>query len=73
LNIVVVGLFSDQAVLTINQQQRLLKVGHTSPEGVKLISATSQNAIIEVKGVQKKYLLVHKSEVILHPLLSSRL
>jgi len=51
------GLFSDQAVLTINDQQRLLKVGNTSPEGVKLISATSQSAIIEVEGVQKKYLL----------------
>jgi len=49
LNIIVVGLFNDQ--------QRLLKVGNTSPEGVKLISATSQSAIIEVEGVQKKYLL----------------
>jgi aspartyl protease family protein len=57
MNIVVVGLFSDQAVLTINDQQRLLKVGNISPEGVKLISATSQSAIIEVEGVQKKYLL----------------
>lgn len=57
LNIVVVGLFSDQAVLTINEQQHLLKVGNTSPEGVKLISATSQSAIIEVAGVQKKYFL----------------
>jgi aspartyl protease family protein len=57
LNIVVVGLFSKQAVLTINDQQYLLKVGNTSPEGIKLISATSQSAIIEVEGVQKKYLL----------------
>tara|TARA_R110002050_G_scaffold57423_3_gene129067 strand:+ start:206723 stop:207286 length:564 start_codon:yes stop_codon:yes gene_type:complete len=52
-----VGLFSNQAVLTINEQQRLLKVGNTSPEGVKLISATSHGAIIEVDGVQKEYLL----------------
>ncbi|MDO7710355.1 MAG: TIGR02281 family clan AA aspartic protease, partial [Pseudomonadota bacterium] len=57
LNIVVVGLFSGKAVLTINEQQRLLEVGNISPEGVKLISATSQSAIIEVEGVQKKYLL----------------
>jgi aspartyl protease family protein len=55
LNIVVVGLFSGQAVLIINEQQHLLKVGTSSPEGVKLISATSQSAIIEVEGVQKKY------------------
>ncbi len=57
LNIVVVGLFSNQAVLKINKQQHLLKVGKTSPEGVKLIFATSQSAILEVEGVQKKYLL----------------
>ncbi|PHS68555.1 MAG: TIGR02281 family clan AA aspartic protease [Methylophaga sp.] len=57
LNIVVVGLFSGQAVLTINNQQHLLKVGKTSPEGVKLISATSRSAVLEVDGVQQKYLL----------------
>ncbi len=57
LNIMVVGLFSGQAVLTINNKQRLLKVGKTSPEGVTLIAATSQNAILEVDGVQKEYLL----------------
>jgi aspartyl protease family protein len=57
LNIVVVGLFSGKAVLMINEQQLLLEVGNISPEGVKLISATSQSAIIEVEGVQKKYLL----------------
>ncbi|MFW5451586.1 MAG: TIGR02281 family clan AA aspartic protease [Methylophagaceae bacterium] len=57
LNIMVVGLFSGQAVLTINNKQRLLKVGKTSPEGVTLISATSQKAILEVGGVQKEYLL----------------
>lgn len=57
LNIMVVGLFSGQAVLTINNKQRLLKVGATSPEGVTLISATSQQAVLEVDGIQKKYLL----------------
>lgn len=57
LKIVVVGLFSGQAVIEINQKQRLLKVGKTSPEGVTLISATSQNAVLEFNGVQKKYLL----------------
>lgn len=57
LNIVVVGLFSNQAVLKINGEQYLLKAGNTSPEGVKLISATSLGAIIEVAGIQKNYLL----------------
>lgn len=56
-NIAVVGLFSNQAVLLINNKQRLLKVGKTSPEGVKLISATSQKAVLEFEGVQKEYFL----------------
>ncbi|OUR64291.1 clan AA aspartic protease [Methylophaga sp. 42_25_T18] len=57
LKIVVVGLFSGQAVVEINHKQRLLKVGKTSPEGVTLISATSQSAVLEIDGQQKKYLL----------------
>lgn len=57
LNIVVEGLFSDKAVLKINEKQRILTVGTVSPEGVKLISANSTGAIIEVKGVQNKYQL----------------
>lgn len=57
LKIVVVGLFSGQAVVEINQQQRLLKVGQSSPEGIKLISATSRSAVLEIDGEQKKYLL----------------
>ncbi len=44
------GLFPGQAVLTINGKQRLLKVGKTSPEGVKLISSDSQQAVVEVDG-----------------------
>ena len=57
LNIVVVGLFTKQAVLKINGEQRLLKAGRTSPEGVKLISATSQGAVLEINGVRQKYAL----------------
>lgn len=46
----VVGLFSDRVVLLVDGQQRLLKVGQTSPEGVKLISATSEKAGLLVNG-----------------------
>ena len=46
LDIVVAGLFKNQVVLVINHQQRLLKVGKISPEGVRLISANSQNAVL---------------------------
>jgi len=55
LNIVVVGLFSDQAVVEINTKQRLLKAGVTSPEGVTLISANSRYAILEKGGVTERY------------------
>ena len=44
------GLFKGSAVLTIDGKQRLLKAGKTSPEGVKLISATSRIAVLEVDG-----------------------
>lgn len=57
LDIVVVGLFAGQAVVEVNKQQHLLKVGKTSPEGVKLISANSREAVLEVDGKRQTYLL----------------
>ena len=57
LDIVVVGLFSHQAVVQINKKQRLLKVGKTSPEGVKLVSADSNSAVLDVNGERKSYQL----------------
>ena len=57
LKVVVVGLFNGQAVVEIDQKQRILKVGKTSPEGVKLISANSREAVLEVSGKRQQYLL----------------
>lgn len=57
LNIVVVGLFKDQAVVEINDKQRVLKIGKTSPEGVTLISANSRSAVLEKDGVTETYKL----------------
>ncbi len=57
LKVVVVGLFNGQAVVEIDQRQRILKVGKTTPEGVKLISANSREAVLEVKGKRQQYLL----------------
>lgn len=53
LDIQVKGLFSHSAILTIDGQQRLLRQGAVSPEGVKLISASSRTAIISVNGQQQ--------------------
>lgn len=56
-NITVVGLFSDVAVVKIDNEQHILRVGKASPEGVKLVSASSRSAILEVNGVQEEYSL----------------
>ena len=47
------GLFSKSAILTVNGQQRLLRQGAVSPEGVKLITANSRTAVISVNGQQQ--------------------
>lgn len=44
------GLFKNAAILQVNGQQRMLKVGQTSPEGIKLIAADSKQAEIEIDG-----------------------
>lgn len=44
------GLFGGSAVLIIDGTQHLLKAGKTSPEGVRLISADSKKAIVEIDG-----------------------
>ncbi len=61
--IVVQGLFSNKAVLMIDGKMHILAVGKTSPEGVKVISADSRGAVLEVDGKQKKYLLGSSSSV----------
>jgi aspartyl protease family protein len=48
----VAGLFGGKAVLIIDGTQRLLKPGQTSPEGVKLISANSEEAVLLIAGQQ---------------------
>lgn len=51
------GLFANKAVLMIDGQMRVLAVGETSPEGVKVVSASSKGAVLEVDGEQKQYTL----------------
>ena len=57
--IIASGLFKDKALLTIDGKPRLLKVGASSPEGVKLLSSNSQQASILVEG---QTLTLHLSE-----------
>jgi aspartyl protease family protein len=47
----VIGLFADRAVLVINGgNPRTLKAGQATPEGVRLVSANSQQAVVEING-----------------------
>jgi aspartyl protease family protein len=49
------GLFANKAVLMIDGSLRVLAVGEVSPEGVRLVSADSRGAVLEVDGVEKKF------------------
>lgn len=49
------GLFFNKAVLMIDGNRHILAVGEVSPEGVKVISADSRGAILEVNGVERQY------------------
>jgi aspartyl protease family protein len=56
-NIAVMGLFRDKAVLLIDGKRRILTVGECTTEGVKLISADSKQAIIEIGGKRHTHTL----------------
>lgn len=49
-NLQIVGLFKDQAVVVIDGKQRVLKAGEKPIGGVKLISSTSREALLEIDG-----------------------
>lgn len=50
LQILVMALYRDHAVVEINRKQHFLAVGQRTPEGVTLISANSNQAIMDVAG-----------------------
>lgn len=51
----VVGLFPGAAVLNIDGQRKLVKVGQTGPEGVQVVSADSRKAVLRVGGAERTY------------------
>ncbi|MTI62707.1 MAG: TIGR02281 family clan AA aspartic protease [Methylophaga sp.] len=55
LDILVVGLFADKAVVEVNGERHLLKVGKSTPEGIKLIAANSSEAVLEIKGERQTF------------------
>ncbi len=59
----VVGLFKDRAVVEIDGRTEVLKVGETRPDGIRLISADSKEAVIEIDGKRAIYPLGSHSSI----------
>jgi aspartyl protease family protein len=51
----VMALFPNKAMVSVDGTNRLLAVGSPSPEGLLLITADSQEAVIELDGRQQSY------------------
>ena len=48
------ALFEGRAMLTIDGNRWLLRVGESSPEGVRLLSASATEAVIDIEGRQRR-------------------
>ena len=57
IDIQVMALFKDKAIVMIDNEQQLLKVGEPAKSGVKLIKASSKYAVLEINGKQSKFTL----------------
>lgn len=55
--ILVQGLFKGAAVLTINGQQRMLRDGQTSDEGITVVKATPKYVVVSIDGKQQRMTL----------------
>lgn len=62
-HIQVVGLFEGAAVLLVDGQRKLVRAGHVGPGGVKVVSANSQGAVLNVNGVNQRYSLSREHAV----------
>ena len=55
IHVEVMALFKNKAMVNINNEQHLLKVGEPTISGVILVEASSKYAILEIKGKRSKY------------------
>jgi len=46
----ILGLFKNKAIVKIDGHRRVLSIGQRSPEGVKLVSASSGSAVLDYQG-----------------------
>lgn len=59
VEIMVLGLFKNKAIVKIDGKQRTLKIGKKSPEGITLIFADSDVATLDVNGIKSDFKLGH--------------
>ena len=72
-DITVNALFGGKAMLIVNGgKPRMLSVGETTPEGVKLVSATSEVAVVEFKGQRQTLGVGQGTRVASAPVAGSR-
>lgn len=57
INVRVVGLFANAAVLSIDGQRTLVKAGETGPQGITVVSADSRSAVLSIDGVNSTHTL----------------
>ncbi len=50
----VLGLFAGKAILLVDDQRYTLKAGEATPEGILLVSADSDKAVIEIEGERRQ-------------------
>jgi aspartyl protease family protein len=51
----VVGLFPGAAVVNVDGQRKLVRVGQVGPGGVEVVSADSKGAVLRIEGVERRY------------------
>ncbi|MGG2398631.1 TIGR02281 family clan AA aspartic protease [Pseudomonas sp. SH1-B] len=51
----VVGLFPGAAVINVDGQRKMVRVGQTGPGGVQVVSVDKQGAVLRVEGVERAY------------------
>jgi aspartyl protease family protein len=59
----VVGLFPGAAVVNVDGQRKLVRVGQVGPGGVEVISADSKGAVLRVDGIERRYTLSRELSV----------
>lgn len=50
----VVGLFPGAAVVNVDGERALLKVGQKGPSGIRLVAADSRSALLSINGVERR-------------------